>query len=712
MSQDPNDSVEYILNEDASETEDEETNESINEEGSEHEVDAVRARDEQGEELPTEVSINEEQRDSEENVVTNELIERDHSIDNNCEDENAANTSIVSQETVRTDNLTIKPQPSRYNLRPNRTPNYLHRFAFLSVKAGIKKWGDRAREAVREELKMFIKEKVFKGLRKPTRAQMERALMIHCFVLEKRDGRIKARAVADGRTQQRYTEEETYSPTVRLESLLLSCMIDAFEKRHVATVDIKGAFLKAPVPEDLELIVKMSGELAQLMCELDDSLECDEHGCIYLQCEKALYGHIEAARLFYNNLNESLTTKMGFTQNKYDPCVYNKRTKEGNTTIRIHVDDLKILARSRKQLLLTIQQLKEIYGELTVNIGMEHDYLGMLITYHPDKQSVTINMKSYIEGCIEEFEQENPEIKIKTVATPATENLFKVQKGAEQEKLLLSKSKAMIFHSTVAKLLFLSKRGRPDILLAVSFLTTRVKAPDEDDWKKLIRVLSYLKGTLEMSLTLTCTSMNALTWYIDGSHAIHEDMKGQNGAVLMLGDNVVLSRSSKQKVNTRSSTESELIAIDDALPTVQWARNFMIEQGYDLTTLIKEDNRSTILLMKNGRLSAGKRTKHLDTRYFYVRDLIERGIVQVEHCTTDEMVADFFTKPIQGCKFQVFRDMILNHGNSSALQYRSVLDNRDKENIVTADDQDSLNKHRDLKERRERDKNRHVSGYM
>ena len=129
----------------------------------------------------------------------------------------------------------------------------------------------------------------------------------------------------------------------------------------------------------------------------------------------------------------------------------------------------------------------------------------------------------------------------------------------------------------------------------------------------------------------------------------------------------------------------------------------MIEQGYDLTTLIKEDNRSTILLMKNGRLSAGKRTKHLDIRYFYVRDLTERGIVQVEHCTTDEMVADFCTNPIQGRKFQVFRDMILNHGDSSALQYRNMLDNRDKENIVTADDQDSLNKYRDLKEKRERD---------
>jgi hypothetical protein len=208
--------------------------------------------------------------------------------------EDAVNIS-VSDETTATSNVTPR---GRYNLRPNRTPNYLRRFAFLSVQAGIKRWGDRAREAVREELRTFVKEKVFKGLRKPTKEQLRRALMAHCFIIEKRDGKIKARAVADGRTQQRYTEEETYSPTVKLESIMLNAFIDAHEGRHVATVDIKGAFLKAPVPEDLELIVKMTGELAKLMCELDPELECDEHGVLYLKCEKALYGHIEAARLF------------------------------------------------------------------------------------------------------------------------------------------------------------------------------------------------------------------------------------------------------------------------------------------------------------------------------------------------------------------------------------------------------------------------------
>ncbi len=408
---------------------------------------------------------------------------------------------------------------------------------------------------------------------------------------------------------------------------------------------------------------------------------------LYLQCEKALYGHIEAARLFYDDLDHSIQHKMNFEQNRYDLCVYNKKTKDGMVTIRTHVDDLKISSSSKQQLEHTIEQLQNIYGEITVHIGLEHDYLGMILVYHPEQKRITLNMSKYTEGCIEEFEQSSEGQVLKIVSTPATDNLYRIRK--EEDTTLLSKEKSNNFHSNVAKLLFLAKRGRPDILLAISFLTTRVKAPDEDDWKKLLRVLGYLKGTLNFELTISCNSLDKLTWYIDGSYAIHEDMKGHSGAVLLIGDSTVLSRSNKQKVNTRSSTEAELIAVDDTLPTMQWAKSFMMDQGYDLETAIKEDNKSTMLLMKNGRLSAGKRTKHLDIRYFYVKDLLERGIVSIEHCATEDMVADFFTKPIQGKRFQILRDVILNRNTeASPSQYRSVLGNS-TENIVSGETRDS-----------------------
>jgi hypothetical protein len=108
----------------------------------------------------------------------------------------------------------------------------------------------------------------------------------------------------------------------------------------------------------------------------------------------------------------------------------------------------------------------------------------------------------------------------------------------------------------------------------------------------------------------------------------------------------------------------------------------MKDQGYDLETVVKEDNRSTMLLMKNGRLSSGKRTKHLDIRYFYVKDLLNRGIIKIEHCNTEYMIADFFTKSLQGRRFQMLRDIIQNRESISVSQYRSVLGNSGKNNIV------------------------------
>jgi hypothetical protein len=96
-----------------------------------------------------------------------------------------------------------------------------------------------------------------------------------------------------------------------------------------------------------------------------------------------------------------------------------------------------------------------------------------------------------------------------------------------------------------------------------------------DDWKKMKRVIGYLKETIDFELVISCEELKNLTWYIDGSYAVYDDMKGQSGSLLMIGKNAVLSRLNKQKVNTRSSTETELIAVDDTLPTVQCASLFI-----------------------------------------------------------------------------------------------------------------------------------------
>ena len=206
----------------------------------------------------------------------------------------------------------------------------------------------------------------------------------------------------------------------------------------------------------------------------------------------------------------------------------------------------------------------------------------------------------------------------------------------------------------------MTKRARGDIHTAISFLTTRLKAPDEDDWKKLQRLMLYLSRTKHFVSTLCADNMKMLRWSVDAAHAAHVDCKGQTGGLLKLKKGSLSNVSRKQKLNTRSSTESELVGIYDMLPDVLWTRLFLSAQGYDSTeTIIDQDNKSTILLANHGKFSSTKRTKHIDIRYFYITDKIKKGEVKIEYCPTKDIVADMFTKPLQGQQFVKFRNAVL-----------------------------------------------------
>ena len=119
--------------------------------------------------------------------------------------------------------------------------------------------------------------------------------------------------------------------------------------------------------------------------------------------------------------------------------------------------------------------------------------------------------------------------------------------------------------------------------------------------------------------------------------------------------------STKQKVNTRSSTEAELVGVNDAIGMALWTKQFLECQGYDISdNLIYQDNQSAMLLEKNGRKSSGKKTRCLDIHYYYITDQIARKNARVAYCPTNDMIGDFFTKPLQGSKFTRFRNAILN----------------------------------------------------
>ena len=172
--------------------------------------------------------------------------------------------------------------------------------------------------------------------------------------------------------------------------------------------------------------------------------------------------------------------------------------------------------------------------------------------------------------------------------------------------------------------------------------------------------MKYLNGTMELVLTLRANNLHILLWYVDAAFAVHPNFRSHSGGMLTMGKGAIISGSKKQKLNTRSSTESELVGADDFASIMLWAKLFLEAQGYNITNnVLHQDNKSAILLEENGKKSSGKRTRHLNIRYFFLTDQVQKKNLSVVYCPTDAMTADYFTKPLQGAKFQKFRALIL-----------------------------------------------------
>ena len=218
-----------------------------------------------------------------------------------------------------------------------------------------------------------------------------------------------------------------------------------------------------------------------------------------------------------------------------------------------------------------------------------------------------------------------------------------------------------MFHTFVAKALFATKRSRPDIHTAVAFLTTRVRGPNEDYRKKLLRLMQYLRNTTDMPLTLHADGTNIVKWWVDGSYAVHQDMCRKTGGTMPLGKGAIISTSVKHKMDTKSLTEIELIAADDLMPHILSTNYFLNWQGYNVNdTILYQDNKSAILLKKTGKKSSSKSKKHISIRYYFITDRFKADELNIEYCTTRDMVEDYFMKLLQGKKLYQFRKEIMN----------------------------------------------------
>ena len=137
-------------------------------------------------------------------------------------------------------------------------------------------------------------------------------------------------------------------------------------------------------------------------------------------------------------------------------------------------------------------------------------------------------------------------------------------------------------------------------------------------------------------------------------------MRGHSGGGLSLGRGFPIKGSTRQNLNTLSSTECEFVGDDDFMPAVYWTRYFKEAQGYgNKDNILFQDNKSSILLETNRKVSSSRRTNHINIRYLFITNRIKQGEVSVVWCPTGDMIGYFSTKPLQGALFKKFRDQIM-----------------------------------------------------
>ena len=198
-----------------------------------------------------------------------------------------------------------------------------------------------------------------------------------------------------------------------------------------------------------------------------------------------------------------------------------------------------------------------------ISRGKVHNYLGMDLDLGTSPGTRIMSMMNYLQKINDEF----PEVTCSKYRTMKIGNST-VGRWPKQ------------FHQTVAKLLFLFKRVRPDVKTLVSFLTTRVTQPDKDEWGKLRHGLMYLKGTLCMKRYLTADNLFNIMWWVCGSFGVHWDSKGPMEAMLSMGRGAVVSITRKHKMNVANLTELELVSIANVLSMILLCKYFMEAQGY------------------------------------------------------------------------------------------------------------------------------------
>jgi hypothetical protein len=488
------------------------------------------------------------------------------------------------------------------------------------------------RDAMMEEYNSIMKNDVWEVVPRPEGKSVVTSKWLY-KLKHAVDGSIekyKARFVAQGFSQFEGVDyDETFAPVARYTSIRAVISIAAEMGWKIHQMDVKTAFLNGLIEEEVYIEQPLGFEVHGR----------ESHVC---RLKKALYGLKQAPRAWYSRIDAYLQ-QLGFEKSEADPNLYFIMVGEDPLILLLYVDDLFITGAEK--LISSCKESLASEFEMT-DIGLMHYFLGLEVWQEPGH--IFLGQGKYVCDILSRFQMGDS----RPMSTPMITNWKKLH--ASESQLVDS----TLYRQLIGSLMYLVNT-RPDICFAVNTLSQFMVEPRRVHWVAAKHVLRYLCGTVDYGLDYHRGDGVRLVGYTDSDWAgCVSDRKSTSGCCFGLGSAVVSWFSRKQKSVALSSAEAEYMAASQASCEALWLRKMLIGLfGVQLRpTVIFCDNQSCIKLSENPVFH--DRSKHIEIRYHFIRDYVQRGAVELQYISTEEQVADILTKALSMGKFVFFRDKL------------------------------------------------------
>jgi histone deacetylase 1/2 len=426
--------------------------------------------------------------------------------------------------------------------------------------------------------------------------------------------------VARGFTQQHGIDYgDTFSPVVKPETVRLVLSLAVSRGWTLRQVDVSNAFLHGFLSENVYM---------QQPSGFEDS-RYPSHVC---KLQRSIYGLKQSPRAWYARLSECLF-QLGFVSSKADTSLFIFSQGDIRIYMLVYVDDIVIAGSTTAVVDRLVQSLSESFpikdmGKLDYFLGLEAAYTSGGMTLTQRKYALDLLHRVNMENC-------NP------TSTPlrATEQL------ARNTGTLLGADDSFRYRSVVGGLQYLTLT-RPDISFAVNKVCQFLSQPTDVHWEAVKRILRYVKGTLQTGLQIRKSSSTGISIFTDADWAgCVDDRRSTGGFAVFVGPNLISWSSKKQPTVSRSSTEAEYKALANGAAEAIWIESLLKELGVarQRTPIIWCDNLGATYLTANPVFHA--RTKHIEIDFHFVRERVAAGELDVRFISSNDQLADVFTKP-------------------------------------------------------------------